>query len=208
MMSDYLLRDGLHFLAVNLSCYKLNEDGMKTYQRAFVLLVISLLFLAACSSKPVLAPGSPLSLASFSENGVSVTIFLEQDASGQAILAATFSPLEAGYHLYSMNLPPEGVNGIGRPTLLELIPGSQIQAKGELTTDILEIILEGAEGLMVYPEGPVTLRMAILLPGGNEWVDENISVTYMACSSISCRPPVIDKLTAIRIPGSDMLPAP
>lgn len=161
-----------------------------------------LLFLTACGSQPDLKPDSPLPLASFTESDVTVDIALEQDASGQVYLAATFTP-EEGEHLYSKDIPLTGVDGLGRPTLLELVPGSKLEAAGELTESVSALELDGSPGLLVYPEGPVTLRLAVTLPEGEGWFDEQVSVTYMACSGGTCCPPVVGKLVPVRVPGSE-----
>jgi hypothetical protein len=55
---------------------------------------------------------------------------------------------------------------------------------------------------MVYPRGPVTLSLPVELPPGAEWVEDELSVTYMACSSGQCKPPVVGKVIPIRIPGA------
>lgn len=165
-----------------------------------------LIFLASCAPARDLGPGSPLSLAAFTKNKVRVNIVLEVDEEGQTWLAAAFTPA-AGYHLYSKNLPRSGVDGLGRPTLLELVPGSQLQAAGDLTESVAAAQADGPEGLFVYPVGPVTLRMPVILPEGQGWLDEQVSVTYMACSGGLCAPPVMDKLVPVRVPSAqEVLP--
>ena len=67
-----------------------------------------------------------LALASFTENYVSVSIQLEGNDKGEYFLSATFMPPE-GYHLYSKDIPITGVDGLGRPTLLELTEDSQLK---------------------------------------------------------------------------------
>jgi hypothetical protein len=59
--------------------------------------------------------------------------------------------------------------------------------------------------LLVYPVGAVTLSLRVELPQGDEWLDDFVSVTYMACSDTLCQPPVMGKLVPIRIPGVDVL---
>ena len=167
----------------------------------FRLALLALLLLTACGSGQRLAPGSPIYLADFRESQVSVTITLEEDASGQVYLAALFTP-EQGGHLYSKDIPATGVEGIGRPTLLELTSGSQLTATGELSESVASVPLDGSPGLLVYPAGPVTLRLAVELPEGEGWFDEQISLTYMACADGSCFPPVVEKLVPVRVPGS------
>ena len=172
-----------------------------------VFLTLSLL-LSGCGVPDAFGPGARLDLASFEEKDVAVQIGLEIDAAGQAWLAATFTPLEAGYHLYAMDTPRQGVDGLGRPTLLELVPGSQLQAAGPLTANLEPQPAEGEEGLFVYPVGPVTLRLPVTLPPGMDWVDEQVSVTYMTCSGNSCSPPVQGRLVPIRVPGADLVTNP
>jgi hypothetical protein len=167
----------------------------------------SLLFLASCASKPDLRPGSPLSLASFTENSVTVTISLDLDIYGQTWLAATFMPVNPDSHIYSKDLPRDGVDGLGRPTLLEVVPGSQIQAAGPLAESIPADETD-LEGLPIYPAGPVTLRLLITLPPGDGWFEESVSVTYLACGNGVCSPPVIGKIVFIRIPGANAIPKP
>jgi hypothetical protein len=160
-----------------------------------------LLFLSAC------APASrgfvsPHRLASFRENSVSVEIALQQDASKKTFLTATFTP-GRGDHLYSKDLARNGLFGEGRPTLLELTPQSQMRALGELTTNAVdEVSTMGSDALLVYPPGPVTVRLQVSLPSGSGWHNDLVSVTYMACSPITCRPPVIGKVVSVRVPGS------
>ncbi len=99
-------------------------------------LLLAACLLAGCGPAGRLQPGQRLDLASFSQNQVAVQIFLEVDASGGTWLAATFTPLEADAHLYALDLPRRGVDGVGRPTLLELPPDSPIRALGPLTASV------------------------------------------------------------------------
>jgi hypothetical protein len=165
--------------------------------------LLALILLSACAPSHV---RFPLALASFSENFVDVSIDLEQDSTGQFFLAATFTPLEANLHLYSKDLPFEGQDDLGRPTLLELVPGSALQAAGELTADVEPVIdPDDSYRQPLYPTGPVTLRLPVSLPEGDGWVDNQVSVTFMACTGLACRAPVIGKIIDIRIPSLGML---
>ncbi len=140
-------------------------------------------------------------LATFIENKVEVTISISSDKNGQALLLATFTPQDASLHLYSKDIPRNGVDGLGRPTLLELTAQSQMKAAGKLSESIAaQIPAFEPKDLLVYPAGEVTLTLPITLPEGNDWVDDEISVTYMACSDTGCRAPVIDKIIPVRIP--------
>lgn len=173
----------------------------------FVILVT---LLTACAPHPDLAPGSAIPLASFTENGVAVTIVLERDAAGSILLAATFTPLAAGYHLYSKDIPRDGVDGLGRPTLLELTPDAKMQVLGSLIESVGSTApAEAPETLRIYPAGPVTLRLPVALPPGESGlVSDQVSVTFMICSGRKCRPPVVNRIVPVRVPGADALSNP
>ena len=156
--------------------------------------------IVSCSSTPNL----PIQLASFSENDVSVSIALEQSSAGNYLLSATFRPPD-GYHLYSKDIPVRGVNGIGRPTLLELTTESQIKALGSLAESVpAERFYFEHNEFQVYPLGAVTLSLPIELPSGQRWVSDELKVTFMACSSNLCKPPVEGKIVSIRVPGAEL----
>jgi hypothetical protein len=171
-----------------------------TWIGRFSILLIS--FLAACGMQPERDSQLPTTLALFTESRVTVEIVLRSDENNQAWLEATFTP-EDGYRLYSKDIPPGGIDGLGRPTLLELLPGSQMIPTGALTESIGAQEEAGLEGLLTYPEGPVRLSLPIQLPEGKGWVDETISVTYMACRTGTCVAPVINKLVTVRVPGAE-----
>ena len=169
--------------------------------RVLGVTLFAFILLASCTAQPAAWPASPLPLASFTENSVTVNIRLERDASGQDILSVTFTPLDPPLHLYGKDIPREGVNGLGRPTLIELVPGSRLQAAGELTDSVTPVPDDDAADLTEYPAGPVTLHLPILLPEGKGWFNEQVSITYMACSDSSCQPPVVGKLVNLHVPG-------
>lgn len=120
-----------------------------TLRRASVLLTFALLILpgAACS------PASGVELAHFTENSVEVTIRLEKTSTGGDQLSALFTP-PAGFHLYSKDLPRTGVDGLGRPTLLELPQSGLLLASGPLMENIrAETPAFEPRDLLVYPPG-------------------------------------------------------
>jgi hypothetical protein len=149
-----------------------------------------------------------VSLAAFTANDVYVSIQLEGDQNMVPLLSATFIPPD-GYHLYSKDVPRKGTNGLGRPTLLELMAGSRMKAISELMESVAPQVpsFEPKE-LLVYPSGEVTLSMEVELPPGDEWLDDSVSVTYMACSDQLCKPPVVAKIVAVRIPAADFFNTP
>jgi len=146
----------------------------------------------------------PIVLAQFAENDVFTKIEVRKHPSGHMELLGTFTPAREHFHLYSKDLPENGLNGLGRPTLLEIIPSNGIQQTGLLTayqatSDIYMEVL----GLPfpVYPEGPVVLGLPFELVNKHQATSVELSVTYMACSDQTCLPPVIDKHISVKIPG-------
>lgn len=148
-------------------------------------------------------------LADFTENDVHVSIRLDRAETGGYLLSATFTP-PAGFHLYSKDIPRSGVDGLGRPTLLELTAEStlpcgqcgEIQAAGKLTESIAaEIPAFEPKALRIYPQGAVTLSLPVTLPSGKAaFIDDVVSVTFMACRQTGCKPPVVGKLVFVKIP--------
>ncbi len=168
-------------------------------KRLIQVLPLFFLLLASC--------GSPqpqrIELARFTENFVEATVSLTR-ADGQAYLSVSFTPTESALHLYSKDLPRGGVDGLGRPALLELSPHSRLKAAGELMESApAQSLLPEAPDLRMYPEGAVTLTLPVILPDGKEWFDDVVLVTYMACSGYNCRPPVEAKAVSIRVPQKD-----
>ncbi len=171
-------------------------------RRCFNVVVLIMLFSTAMMSCTP-AKRKPIALASFSENYVSVSINLTRDPKGNTFLSATFTPPE-GHHLYSKDIPTDGLEGLGRPTLLELTEKSQMVALGNLieSASAKEPDFEPKE-LLVYPAGSVTLSLPVKLPSGKDWIDDEVKITYMACSAYQCKPPVEEKVVPVRIPGAE-----
>jgi hypothetical protein len=142
-------------------------------------------------------------LTSFTENGVHVEIHLEKDNNGLS-LVATYRPTNARFHLYSKDLPPGGLNGLGRPTVLE-ISGNGVESAGALLASVPTIKLNATwspEPVPVYPEGPVTLRLPIrFLLDATSPIPAELSLTYMTCSDAICLPPVEGKIIPIQLPA-------
>ena len=173
--------------------------------RRCVYVFLLTILLSTSSISCTSAQSELLSLASFAENDVDVSIYLEQDSAGKTILSARFTPPD-GYHLYSMAIPRTGVDGLGRPTLLELTESSLVTATGTLMESVsAEAPDFGPKELLVYPAGAVTLRLPVELPPGDGWIEDEIQVTYMACSASQCKPPVVNKRVLLPIPGAGVL---
>ena len=150
---------------------------------------------SACSAKD-----EALKLADFTKNSVTVSIYLTTPKDGPSFLVAAFVPSD-GLHLYSKDIPRNGVDGLGRPTLLELTQASQMKAAGELMESVAAQFPDfEPKELLVYPAGVVTLTLPVTLPSDTGWMDDEISVTYMACNDTGCRAPVVNQIIAVRIP--------
>jgi len=167
----------------------------------------ALLLLSSCRHADQEGFDSPLLLGSFSKSRVSVELFLVVDEDSQTWLEATFTP-EGDCHLYGKDIPLEGVDGLGRPTLLEVVPGGQMAADGALSESPAAYQEDGRDGLLIYPPGKVILRLPVRLPDGEGWFDEQVSITYMACREGTCFAPVVHETLAVRIPGVERLQAP
>jgi hypothetical protein len=175
---------------------------MKSYAFLLVFSWIVLLSTALVSCTSV--PSLPIQLASFTENEVSVSINLGQPSTGNYILSATFTPPD-GYHLYSKDIPIHGINGIGRPTLLELTTDSQLKAQAGVAANLpAENFYFEHNEFLVYPLGAVTLSLPVKIPPGKRWLNDQLKLTFMACSSTQCKPPVEGKIVPIRVPGANM----
>ena len=141
-------------------------------------------------------------LATIDEENATIQIALERDGGGQPLLAATFQPKNPDLHLYSKDTPRSGVEGLGRPTLLELAPGAPIGPRGELSADVVAYPEPDGitdEPLLIYPSGPVTLRLPIEEPESG--MSLPVALTFMLCSDHGyCTPPVENKTFSVTIP--------
>lgn len=166
--------------------------------------ILLILAIAAITTSCNSRVNPPYELASFTENEVTVSIYVDKNADGEYFLSAKFTPPH-GFHLYSKDIPITGVDGLGRPTLLELTEESQMISLGVLVESVnAEIPNFEPKELLVYPPGAVILGLPIELPQGNGWVKDVVKVTYMACSDGGCKAPVTGKLVSIRIPRTEM----
>ncbi|NUR28826.1 MAG: hypothetical protein HOV83_23790 [Catenulispora sp.] len=151
----------------------------------------TILTVAALSGIPALAA---LSLAltvhrphdvTFTEQGVSVAMHLSQDGDW---LQTTFTPQRPGFHLYSVGLPADGVEGLGRPTRVEV--AGALRSRGPLTAEapLRMLTIQGVDtAFPVYPDGPVTTDLPVAVDGHG---DAKVLVSYAACSPRECMMPV------------------
>jgi hypothetical protein len=176
---------------------------MKLHRRFIVASWVALILGGLVSCAP--AQSEAVLVASFSESYVDVSIHVERDMEGKYFLAARFTPPE-GYHLYSKDIPVTGIDGLGRPTLLELTSNSITKSTGTLIEDVkAEVPDFGPRELLVYPSGAVTLRLPVELPLGDDWIEDELQFTFMACSASQCKPPVVAKRLLVPIPGTGFI---
>lgn len=115
-----------------------------------------------------------------------------------AVVRAVFTPAEKGFHLYSKDLPRKGLDGIGRPTLIDA--AKSVKRSGELTANREAVKHESfGKSYPVYPDGPVTLYR-LVVPEGNEI---SVKLTCMTCSAEYCKQPVENAEVAVTLPSSD-----
>ncbi len=184
--------------AGTIFCWRI-ITGM-TFKNWFLFVFLTLataMLISSCTGEKA---DEPLLLDTFTKNSVTVSVYLTRTQGEQAALVASFVPPEDA-HLYSKDIPRNGVDGLGRPTLLELTQNSQMQAAGELLESSPAQIPEfEPKELLVYPVGTVTLTLPVTLPTSENWVEDEISVTFMACSDSGCKPPVENEVIIVRIP--------
>ncbi len=81
-----------------------------------------------------------------------------------------------------------------------------MQAIGPLTESVPSYVSSADPSItLIYPDGPVTLTLPVRLPAGRALAADEISLTYMVCSAVDCKVPVIGKIIPIKIPGADAL---
>jgi hypothetical protein len=121
----------------------------------------------------------------FTEQGVSVAMHLSDDGTK---LLTTFTPQRPGFHLYSVELPADGIEGLGRPTRVEV--AGALRSRGPLTAEspVRMVPMQGTDlAFPVYPDGPVTTELPVDIdPRGGA----KVLVSYAACSPRECLIPV------------------
>ncbi|MFJ9809209.1 hypothetical protein ACIRTB_13380 [Streptomyces sp. NPDC101158] len=154
-----------------------------------------------CGQDP--RPERPAAVTEFNENGVTVRLSVADWNASAGTLVATFTPDEAGFHLYSTTLPPQGVEGVGRPTGVR--PAGTVTAAGRLTVDapVRNITVPGVRSaLPVYPDGPVTATLPIRATSAGE---AQVLISYASCSSTAgCTIPVADRAVALHTSGDSL----
>ncbi|MFC4905690.1 hypothetical protein [Actinomadura gamaensis] len=107
---------------------------------------------------------------------------------------AVFRPVRPGFHLYSRDLPPGGVEGLGVATNLTVRDGLTATARPTADQPVRALHLPSVNAtLPVYPDGPVTLTLPLRRSGHAG----DAVVSYAACSPTTCLPPVKDHATHV-----------
>ncbi|MCX5308866.1 hypothetical protein OG304_36385 [Streptomyces sp. NBC_00160] len=144
------------------------------------------------------AAAAPPPATSFTENGVTVTLSVTDWHTPKGTLTAVFTPEKKGFHLYSTELPPTGVEGVGRPTAVGVT--GVLKADGKLTAaaDVRSVNVPGVDAPMpVYPDGPVTTTLPIRADGNG---DATVLLGYASCSTKEgCTIPVADHPVHLRL---------
>jgi thiol:disulfide interchange protein len=156
---------------------------------------------ASAAIAPAPAPDWSAITATWSRNRVAVTLTLERGATPDtAVLVGRFvpNPIDDPLHLYGKDLvgPP------GQATRLALKAGQAATEAGPLTDDVQAAVKNDA---LVYPDGPVTLRLPIRLPAGTPgtMVPTEVLVSFMACTDKVCPfPPVKNAVMKLDLPAA------
>ncbi|MGF1431650.1 hypothetical protein [Kitasatospora sp. LaBMicrA B282] len=155
-------------------------------RRLAVLGAAAGLALAGCADGPTAEP-----TAHAAAGGVTVTATLAGPAGGGRELRITFAPQRPGFHVYSVDLPAGGVDGLGVPTRIAV--RGDLAATGGPTADRPTHLLQPAglpTRIPVYPDGPVTFTVPVRQSGHHR---ADVVVGYGACSENTCLLPVHDE---------------
>tara|TARA_B100000809_G_C14993640_1_gene478916 strand:+ start:369 stop:989 length:621 start_codon:yes stop_codon:yes gene_type:complete len=123
---------------------------------------------------------------------------------GLLIVRGVFTPDDPDFHLYSCTLPTQGIEGLGRPTRIDVANPKAFTRIGPLLAD--KKIVEISDDVLnltfpVYPDGPVTLYLPLRLASSTESTGPvSLKLTYMACSKQNCHRPYEGTLVKINPP--------
>jgi hypothetical protein len=119
------------------------------------------------------------------------------------VVRGIFTPDDPKYHLYSSDLPRHGVEGLGRPTLIEVVDAEVFSEIGSLVSD--QATHELHEELLnvsfpVYSSGAVTLYLPLKFNTTPEVATTvSLKLTYMSCSGTKCNFPIEGAVEQITI---------
>lgn len=156
---------------------------------------------AVCLLAPALGgcggSSAPAPTAHATADGVTVTVTLLRAANAPSRLRVVFSPQQSGFHIYSIDLPDQGIDGLGIPTRIAVRGGLAAlgKAAANLPTRLLRPAGLPAE-LPVYPDGPVTFTLPVRRTSSGR---AEVVVSYGACSEARCLMPVTDEIIPLRL---------
>ena len=105
-------------------------------------------------------------------------------------VVVTLRPDAAGFHVYSLDLPADGIDGIGIPTNVRV--GGRLTQTGPARANRpvrqLHYAALGID-LPVYPDGTVSISVPVASRGSTPAV---VIVSFAACSDARCDVPVRD----------------
>ena len=166
-------------------------------------LVVALTAAWGCSSRPTVsydvAPYESLEYSApvdYHNDLGRVSVALSSAWVGQdaLVIRGIFEPKDRGYHLYSPTIPKTGIDGLGRPTLIEIPPGTELLPAGPLAIDQKPFTKDFPElnaTFEILPSGRVTLYLPLnftKMDARNDPFD--VQLTFMSCSDKRCNPPV------------------
>lgn len=127
---------------------------------------------------------------SASAGGAVVTATLATEPGNEAMLEVTITPQMPGFHIYSLDLPPHGIDGLGVPTRIPVKGAftANGQPQANVATQYLQIAALGV-ALPVYLDGPVTLTVPVARHGCGA---TDVIASYGLCSDSRCMIPVMD----------------
>ena len=92
--------------------------------RCLLALAVAVAIVASGCARPGAGQPSAALSGRTEDGGVTVVAVLTLGPDGTGNVRATFMPLKPGFHLYSIDLPRAGVNGLGIPTDFVQIPAA------------------------------------------------------------------------------------
>ncbi len=140
----------------------------------------------------------------FPVNRVHLSASARATGATDAEVEVTFSPTVPGGHLYGSTMPRTGIDGAGRPTLVELASGAwSVAGPAVESVPAHEQVLPGFSApFPLYPDGPVTLRLPIHRTSADGGPSARVIVTFMVCTSSGvCFPPVERAVVDIPVRG-------
>jgi len=134
---------------------------------------------------------------------VKVEISTAWKADELLVVRGVFTPDDHGFYLYSRELPMSGINGIGRPTLIEVGDTNLFQRVGPLMSDqkpVEQIDELSNVSFPVYPERAVTMYLPLRFKASPQSsATIQIMLSYMSCSTRRCNSPIKRSVETINL---------